>query len=118
VQPSLLGLPAKVVADTRTGLIVVDGEVEISPTVITHKDLVIQTTVPTPEPTPAAPIVRRGRWTGIQTGANEPTLALLDDLLASFNQLDVPPADQIAILVQIHRAGNLHGKLIVDGIEL
>lgn len=117
VTASLLGLPAKVVANTRTGVIVVDGEVEISPAVITHKSLVISTTLPTPEPTPEAPIVERGRWARVAPGAEPPALGRIQDLLASLNQLDVPPADQIEILLLMHEAGKLHGRLIVDGVE-
>ena len=118
LTPSLLGVPAQIVADTNTGVIVVHGEVEISPAVITHKDLVITTTTPPPVATPAAPLVERARWTGLETNATDAARAKMEDLLAAFRQLDVEVMDQINILKQLHKSGKLHGKLIIDGVEL
>ncbi|MEL6328902.1 MAG: flagellar basal body P-ring protein FlgI [Planctomycetota bacterium] len=118
ILPSQLGVPASVVANTATGAIVVTGDVRISPSVITHRDLVITTTLPTPEPTPEAPIVDRERWATLQTDATTGELARIDGLLTAFEQLDIPATDQIAILRMLHSAGKLHAKLIIDGVEL
>jgi len=115
VSPELLGLPAMVVCNTRTGVIVVTGDVRISPALITHKDLVIQTTLPAPQPTPEAPVIQEDRWVPIQTNATEPELARIQDLINAFDQLDVEPVDQIDILKELHTAGKLHAKLVIDG---
>lgn len=117
ISPELLGLPARVVCNTRTGSIVVDGEVEIAPALISHNDLVIQTTLPPPEPTPEAPIVENRRWAEVGTDPNSPTLGNVRDLLAALAQLNVAAEEQIDILIGLHRAGKLHGRLVVDGIE-
>lgn len=117
VNPRQFGLPAMVIANTRTGSIVVTGSVQISPTVITHNDLVLTTTLPTPVPTPAAPLIENARWTPVETTADENDMAKLDDLLAAFKQLDVGAKQQIQILKDLHRAGSLHARLIIDGAE-
>jgi flagellar P-ring protein FlgI len=118
IVPSQLGVPASVVCNTRTGAIVITGDVRLSPSVITHADLVITTTLPTPEPTPEAPIVDRDRWARLETGASATELTRLDDLMTAFGQLNINPGDQIAILRMLHGAGKLHGKLVIDGVEL
>ncbi|MEM7622067.1 MAG: flagellar basal body P-ring protein FlgI [Planctomycetota bacterium] len=115
VVPSRLGVRAQVRADTRTGAIVVDGQVEISPAVITHKDLVITTTIPPPEQTPAAPLIERNRWAAVATNPSQPATTRVEDLLAALKRLDVRPQDQIQILKMLHQAGKLHGQLIIDG---
>jgi|JRYH01.1.fsa_nt_gb flagellar P-ring protein precursor FlgI len=117
VDPKQFGLPAMVIANTRTGSIVVTGEVQVSPVVITHNDLVVTTTLPPPVPTPEQPLVTADRWAPLETAANEKEMARLDDLLAAFKQLDVDPGKQIQILRDMHRAGSLHARLIIDGSE-
>lgn len=117
IDPRRFGLPAMVIANTRTGSIVVTGDVRISPSVITHNDLVLTTTLPAPMPTPEAPLVETQRWARVSTAAEPDDLARLDDLLAAFKQLDIDSVDQIQILRSLHRSGSLHAKLIVDGSE-
>ncbi len=117
INPRQFGLPAMVVANTRTGSIVVTGSVRLSPTVITHNDLVLTTTLPTPVPTPAAPLIENARWAPIETEADENDAARLDDLLAAFKQLDIDARSQIQILKDLHRSGSLHARLIIDGAE-
>jgi len=117
INPRQFGLPGMVIANTRSGSIVVTGSVQISPTVITHNDLVLTTTLPAPIPTPAAPLIENARWSPVETAADENDMARLDDLLAAFKQLDVGVKSQIQILKDLHRSGSLHGRLIIDGAE-
>jgi flagellar P-ring protein precursor FlgI len=117
VNPRQFGLPAMVIANTRTGSIVVTGSVQISPTVITHNDLVLTTTLPALVPTPATPLIENARWAGVETAADENDMARLDDLLAAFKQLDIGSKAQIQILKDLHRSGSLHARLIIDGAE-
>ncbi len=114
VSSNRLGLPAQVICNTRTGHIMITGDVRISPAVITHEDLVITTTVPTPQPTAADPLVDKSRWAAIGPGARESDLTRIEDLQNALNQLDVPATDQIQILQMLHRAGKLHARLIID----
>ena len=115
INPQRFGLPAMVVANTRTGSIIVTGSVRISPTVITHNDLVLTTTLPTPVPTAQAPLIENGRWAQLETDADDNAMARLDDLLAAFKQLDIESKSQIQILRDLKRSGSLHARLLIDG---
>ena len=115
ISGALRKLPAQVICDTRAGIIVMTGDVEVSPTVITHKDLVITTLV---DPL-AMPLQTDSEFAALQTNSGvdtDSTTAKLQDLISAFDQLDVPPVEQIHILKLIHDAGKLHARLIVDGV--
>jgi flagellar P-ring protein precursor FlgI len=113
-SPSLLRLPAQVIVNSRTGSIIVTGNVEISTVAIAHKDLVVSTTTPPPVPSPANPLTENHRSALVQTTGRASERARVQDLLQALRQLDVPVTDQINILTQIHRAGRLHARLIVE----
>jgi flagellar P-ring protein precursor FlgI len=113
ISGALRKLPAQVICDTRAGIIVMTGDVEVSPTVITHKDLVITTLV---DPL-AQPLQSESEFAALQTDDNtDSTSAKLQDLIRAFDQLDVPPREQIQILELIHKAGKLNARLIIDGV--
>lgn len=114
LDPSLLSLPARVIVNERRGTIVVTGNVQISPAVISHKDLVITTIVPPREPTAANPQIQRTRWASLDTTRNEREIARLQDLLEALKHLDVPVGDQIAILQKLHKIGRMHCEFIVE----
>lgn len=114
INMSMLGLPATVVVNSRTGGIVVTGDVSISPAVITHRGLTITTTLPAPVPTPDAPVVERRQWAAVDTESAKSGQSSLSDLVKAFEQLAVPPKDQIEILQMLHRAGKLHARLVVE----
>lgn len=89
---------ARVVCNTRTGSVVISGDVEIGDVVFTHQNLVIETgNSPGFLPIPPA-------------GTNRPKLESLIEALAN---LRVPANDVIEIIRQIDRNGRLHAKLIV-----
>ncbi len=113
-SPSLLRLPAQVIVNSRTGSIIVTGNVEISPVAVSHKDLIVSTTRPTVEPTPQNPRTTISTSTTLQTTGRSSERGRIQDLLAAMRQLDVPINDQISILTQMHRAGRLHARLIVE----
>lgn len=115
VTSAMRELPAQVICDTRTGVIVITGDVQVSPAVITHKDLTISTTVPPPP----ANVVRTvtNEYAAVETDAAPADVSRLDDLIAAFDQLNVAPIEQINILKSLHQAGKLHARLIVDGQE-
>ncbi len=113
ISGALRKLPAQVICDTRAGIIVMTGDVEVSPTVITHKDLVITTLV---DPL-AQPLQSESEFAALQTDdTTDSTSAKLQDLIRAFDQLDVPPREQIQILELIHKAGKLNARLIIDGV--
>jgi flagellar P-ring protein precursor FlgI len=114
LSPDLLKLPAQVICNERTGVIIATGNVEISPVAIAHKDLVVTTTTPPPAPTPADPLVKQEKWVGVGTAGRPSERARLQDLLAAFKQLDVPVREQVAILTEMHKAGRLHARLVIE----
>ena len=114
ISSALRKLPAKVVCDTRAGIIVFTGDVQVSPAVITHDDLRITTS--------AAPIGQFDETTSefaamYTQGASEANTSKLEDLIAAFDQLDIPVIEQIKILEKLHETGKLHARLIVNGLE-
>ncbi len=113
-SPSLLRLPAQVIVNSRTGSIVVTGNVEISPAAVSHKDLIVSTTRPPVEPSPQNPRTTVSKAVALQTTGRSSERGRIQDLLAAMRQLDVAIDDQIAILTQLHRAGRLHARLIVE----
>ncbi len=94
---------ARVVVNVKSQTIVVTGEVEISPIVVSHKNLTVQVGTPSPfDPGPQSrfvPVVDREASQAPQR---------LDDLVKALNQLRVPTSDIIEILREIHRSGKLH----------
>ena len=114
LDPTLLDLPARVIVNERTGSIVVTGDVQISPTVISHEDLVVTTVTPATQPTPERPRVDRTSVTSVDTVDGERSMARLEDLLEAMRALDVPVKDRIAILAQMHAIGHLHAEFIVE----
>jgi flagellar P-ring protein precursor FlgI len=114
INISLLKLPARVIYNQQSGKIVLTADVEISPVAITSADLTISTTIPPPTPTPDNPLVETKRWASIAPGAKESERAKLADLLAAFNQLNIPVSDQIALLEMMAKAGKLQAELVID----
>lgn len=103
---------ARVVVNEKTGTMVITGDVEISPVVISHKGLTISTVQPAPVPTPLAPVVQTR-----DVVALDPTRAggaRLQDLVNALDQLKVPADDRIDIVQELHKSGKLHAKLIVE----
>lgn len=114
INVALLKLPAQVIYNSETQMIVITGDVEISPVAITQKDLTITTTAPPPAPTPDNPLVETKHWAGLSTGAKDGDRAKLQDLLNAFNQLKIAVPEQIAILSMLEKTGKLHARLIRD----
>lgn len=103
---------ARVTINDRTGTMILSGDVEISPVIISHKGLTISTIDPPPVPSARTPVTKERGFVAIDpanTGG-----ARLQDLLNSLDQLKVPAEDKIAIVKELHRIGKLHAKLIVE----
>lgn len=115
IASALRKLGAQVRCDTSTGIIVITGDVQVSPAVITHKDLRISTTFP--PPLPDEPTETTSEFASVFAGDDEVDTSRLQDLIVAFDQLDIPPIEQINILKMLHDSGKLHAKLIIDGRE-
>ena len=110
---------ARVKVNERTGTIVISGDVEISPSVVSHKTLVV-----TAQPVAAAtatgqgvsstalavqPFVEEGPFFGLDP-QNE-SGARLQDLVAALNVLKVSAEDRIAIVKLLAKAGQIHADV-------
>ncbi len=91
---------------------IVTGDVEISPVVISHKGLTISTIDPKPRPTPRNPTITTKEIVSLDT--TNAGGAKLQDLVSALEQLKVPAEDRITIVKELHKTGKLHGKLIVE----
>lgn len=112
VDPSQISTGARVVINERTGTIIVTGDVQISPVIISHKGMTITTITPAVVPTPLNP--QEDEVSFVSVDPERRGGAQLGDLLAAFNQLKVDAVDRIAIVKEIHRSGKLHAQLIVE----
>jgi flagellar P-ring protein precursor FlgI len=108
----LLPGEARVQINDRTGTIIMTGDVEISPVVISHRGLTISTVQPAPVPTPRAPVITDRNAVALDT-TNQGG-AKLQDLVNALDQLKVPSEDRIAIVKELHKTGKLHAKLVVE----
>lgn len=108
----MLPTEARVTINDRTGTIIMTGDVEISPVVISHRGLTITTVAPPPVPTARSPIVTSSDVVALDTtnqGGGK-----LQDLVNALDQLKVPTEDRISIVKELYRTGKLHAKLIIE----
>lgn len=103
---------ARVQVNKRTGTLIVTGDVEISPVVISHKGLTITTMNPPPTPSARAPVVNTQDAISLDT--NRQGGARLQDLVNALEQLKVPVEDRITIVEELYKTGKLHAKLIEE----
>ena len=108
----LLPTEARVQVNERTGTLIVTGDVEISPVVISHKGLTITTVDPEPVPSPRTPVLRTKNVVPLDTTRRGG--AKLQDLVNALEQLKVPAEDRITIVKELYKTGMLHAKLIVE----
>lgn len=114
VTLTLLQQPAEVRINQRTGSIIFSGNVEISPVAISHKNLMITTLTPAAPPTLQNPQRFRETMVGLDTSSRQREKARIQDLLMAFRTLDVPVEDRINIIMQLHKTGRLHARLVVE----
>jgi flagellar P-ring protein precursor FlgI len=123
--------PAQVIVNSRTGTIVIGGNVHVTPAVITHGSMTVRiqedpTVTPQAETiitdnalinTPAAPVVTPDS----QITVNEPEVRTflfdpgvsLSDIVDSINAIGATPSDLVAILEALKVAGALRAQLII-----
>lgn len=108
----MLPTEARVMINQKTGTILMTGDVEISPVVISHKGLTISTVTPAPVPTPYNPVVTQKDVVAIDPSNGGG--AKLQDLVNALDAIKVPAEDRIAIVMTLHKSGKLHAKLFVN----
>ena len=112
LQPQQIATEARVQVNEKAGSLVITGDVEISPVVISYKGLTITTVTPTPQPTVVNPQVRTTEAVALDTSGKGGSR--LQDLVDTLDRIKVPAADRIAIVKELHKTGRLHAKLIVE----
>jgi flagellar P-ring protein precursor FlgI len=108
----MIATKARVTINEKTGTIIMTGDVEISPVVISHNGLSISTIMPPPQPTLRNPIVTDHEAIAIST-VDEPN-GNLQDLVAAMEELKVPALDRIQIIEELYKTGKLHAELIEE----
>ena len=100
---------ATVIINENAGVIVVTGNVEISPVVVSVKDMTIQIVEPKPQPRPGQSVVSQTTWSKFDT-TNTSTVKL-QQLVDALDQLNVPIQDKINAIYEIKRAGALRATI-------
>ncbi|WP_145364675.1 flagellar basal body P-ring protein FlgI [Stratiformator vulcanicus] len=95
---------ARVVVNAKTGTVIVTGEVELSPVIITHRNLTVRVGAPGFGPPPEV------RFSAISPEP-DPSPSL-EQLVEALNLLRVPPEGVIDILRELNRTGKLHAEFI------
>ncbi len=93
---------ARVVINERTGSIVIDGDVEIGPVVVTHKNVVVE----------AVGATAADRFFAVNPNQEETTK--LQSLIEALGAVQVPNEDIVSIIKNIERSGRLHARLIIE----
>jgi len=88
---------ARVWINTKSKTVLIHGDVQISPVVISHKNLKVEVAGNPTEPAPFA---------GLSSGQEKQQL---EDLLNGLSALKVSNEDVISIVRELYRSGNLHG---------
>src|SRR5688572_4935322 len=103
---------ARVQINEKTGTIIITGDVEILPVVISHKGLTITTVMPPPTPTARTPQVTEHRAIPLDPSAQGG--AKLQELVDALDLIKVPSEDRITIVKELHKTGKLRAKLILE----
>jgi flagellar P-ring protein precursor FlgI len=112
IDPTQIAVGARVKINERTNTIIVSGDVQISPVVISHKGLTITTITPPPLPTPFEPQVTESSWIAVDPQRRGG--ARLADLMQALKQLEVEPADRVTLIKELHKSGFLHAQLVSE----
>jgi flagellar P-ring protein precursor FlgI len=99
---------SRVVINDRAQSVVISGDIEIGAVVITHKNMVIDTSGAGEQSNGPPP----SHFVPLNTGSNPPPK--LKALVETLNTLKVPTEDVIEIIKGLDRNGKLHGELIIE----
>lgn len=95
---------ARVVISEREGTIVIDGNVEIGPTVVSHANVVVET----------GGVAEDSFYAVTPSDQTETTRTKLDSLIKTLSAVNVPRKDMVDIIKGLDRMGKLHGRLIIE----
>ncbi len=92
---------SKVQVNSKTGVVIVSGDVELSPVLINHPNLQISIGA-------GNTIVNGAAFKSLSDGQSTRTTARLDQLVKALNELGVPRDAMIEVLRELARSGKLH----------
>lgn len=123
--------PAQVIVNSRTGTIVIGGNVKVTPAAVTHGSLTVKVNE-NPQVTPQSIVTQNADQTAVTpaepivtpdstlTASEEVARAFVFDagvslssLVDAINAVGASASDLVAILDALHEAGALHAELIV-----
>jgi len=119
---------ARVVINERTGTIIIDGNIRISPVAVAHGSMTVKVQAETITYHPPAPededeeegemLTVEREWVEVEE-REAPMVALpaganLEELVQVLNLVGTNPQDIATILIAIHQAGALHGVLEIQ----
>jgi flagellar P-ring protein precursor FlgI len=107
-----LASEARVQVNKKEHSIIITGDVEISPVVISYAGLTITTIAPPAPPTARNPLKQTHEAIPMETTGSGG--AKLQDLVNALDQLKVPADDRITIVEELYKTGKLHAKLITE----
>ena len=114
--------PARVIVNSRTGTVVINGAVRISPAAVTHGKLTVRIDekprVIQPEPfSRGQTALEPNSEIAVEEARNPmflmPRGASLQDIVKAINRIGASPGDLVAILEALKEAGALNAELIV-----
>lgn len=123
LQVSPAEAPARVVVNARTGTVVINGAVRVSPAAVSHGKLTVrideEPQVSQPAPfSQGQTVVTPSSNIGVEEQASPMFLmkrgARLSDIVDSINKLGASPGDLVAILAALKEAGALKAEFVVQ----
>ena len=115
--------PARVIVNARTGTVVINGAVRISPAAVSHGRLTVSVEE-NPARHPARAAARAARPRSSRTATSRSTRsarrmfdfapgASLSEIVRAVNAIGAAPSDLVAILEALKQAGALRAELVI-----
>jgi flagellar P-ring protein FlgI len=114
---------ARVIVNSRTGTVVINSQVRVTPAAVSHGSLVVSITedfnVSQPQPFSQNGQTVVTPQTGIQVAQDNKRMFVfkpgveLNDIVRAVNEVGAAPGDLVAILEALHEAGALRAELVV-----
>ena len=114
--------PARVIINSRTGTVVINGNVTIGPVAVSHGTLTVRVTerqaVVQPAPlSRGETAIEQSSEISVEESRNPAFLiertASLSDIVKAINRIGASPGDLVAILQAIKQAGALQAELVI-----
>jgi flagellar P-ring protein precursor FlgI len=122
IEIKLTDAPARVIVNSRTGTVVINGAVRISPAAVSHGKLTVRVNE---KPVVVQPAPLSRGVTAVEPSSDiaieeekrpmflMPRGASLADIVKAINRLGIAPGDLVAILQSLKEAGALSAELVV-----